>query len=197
MIPSTDTCYLDIMINRDATLNFSAKRVTIFWVDVMGLAWLGPRPLLLVGMGMGEPRIDGGGDDGMDIILMGGVMRGAGAKGVDLYHKNGDGNVDNGERVGDDGGVETIVGGGWDEMEVTVEGGMVIMELGEKIKIEEGEEEIECIPEGARLLFFFLGDWRTFGAFLFVVYTFPWFFTIFWEVFKVASLASPRCALHG
>lgn len=95
--------------------------------------------MLLVDMGMKGSKIDVGGDgdgnDGMEMTLMGGVMREANVKGIGLCHKNGDGNVGNGGRVGDDGGDETVVGGAWDEMGVTVGGEMVIMGPEEEIEI--------------------------------------------------------------
>lgn len=73
-------------------------------------------PPLLVGLtkeGVGiNDDGDGGGYDGIVMKIVGGVIREVGAKGVGLCHCNGDGNVGNGERVGDDGGDKTIVGGG-------------------------------------------------------------------------------------
>lgn len=111
---------------------------------------------------MERARIDGagddGGDDGMKMTLVGGVMRGANAEGVGLCHRNSSGNVGNGGRVGDDGSDVTMVGGAWDEMGVTIGGEMITTGPKEKIKIEEEEEGAESVPIGVRLLLSFLSD---------------------------------------
>lgn len=122
----------------------------------MGLAWLGSGPSLLVDMGMEGFGIDGGGDDGVDdsmkMTLVEGVMRGADAKGIGLCHKNGDGNVGNGGRFGDDESDATTVECAWDEMEVTVGGEIITTWLEEEIEI---KERVESVSVGARLLLFF------------------------------------------
>lgn len=65
---------------------------------------------------------DGGGDDGMVIKLVGGVMRGVDVEGVGLCHLNGDGNVGNDGRVGDYEGDKIIARGTWVEIGMMIGG---------------------------------------------------------------------------
>lgn len=133
---------------------------------VKGLAWIGLRSLLIIELIIKEIVIDDGQDGAMvstKVGMIGKVCWG----GMSADNDEGIGNVVTTIDVGTWVGIVAII---WVEVDV--------MDSSRDVSKVGRGEEVESIPTEVEVFFFFLGGGMLVWAFLFITYTFSYFFEV-------------------